>query len=210
MERDVTRRHSKTMNIKKTLPAVAGFFIASAALAAEQFLPTPPPSAYVDAESSVNVPLPTTEGRHIKLTLAFDSSPSNAVQVAFGRDLNGSETLEPEETELIVGCDCGAWFIQEELGERASCPFVLPLGRWASCPSGSFIGERASRPFVLDVTCEISTGPSPVSNGRFHIRQARTLADRWTLAKVTTHNLADTNLTVTADFYTKGMKLILR
>ena len=175
MERDVTRRHSKTMNIKKTLPAVAGFFIASAAFAAEQFLPTPPPSEFVDAESSVNVPLPTTEGRHINLTLAFDPSPSNAVQVAFGRDLNGSETLEPEETELIVGCDCGAWFGRDE---------------------GRGMSHEGWR---------VSDGV-----GTIHLKQPRELADRWTLAKVTTHNLVGTNLTVTADFYAKGMKLILR
>ena len=175
MERDVPRRHSKTMNIKKTLPAVAGFFIASAAFADEQFLPTPPPSEFVDAESSANVPLPTTEGRHLNLTLAFDPSPSNAVQVAFGRDLNGSETLEPEETELIVGCDCGAWFGRDE---------------------GRGMSHEGWR-----VRDEVGT---------IHLKQPRELAERWTLAKVTTHNLADTNLTVTADFYTKGMKLILR
>ena len=163
------------MNIKKTLPAVAGFFIASAAFADEQFLPTPPPSEFVDAESSVNVPLPTTEGRHINLTLAFDSTPSNAVLVAFGRDLHGSETLEPEETDLTVGCDCGVWFGRDE---------------------GRGMSHEGWR-----VRDEVGT---------IHLKQPLELADRWTLAKVTTHNLADTNLMVTADFYTKGMKLILR
>ena len=176
MERDVTRRHSETMNIKKTLPAVAGFFIASAALAAEQFLPTPTPSAYVDAESSVNVPLPTTEGRHIKLTLAFDSSPSNAVQVAFGRDVNGSETLESEETDLIVGCDCG-----------------LPVVGVESSGSCSVVGSTAT-PTIYTFT----------------LKQPKDVSSRYNLAKVTTHNLSDTNLTVTADFYTKGTTLILR
>ena len=184
---------------KCTGPLCAGYLaLALVASAAEQSLPTPPPSAFVDAESSVNVPIPTDQGRHINLTLAFEPTPSNAVQVAFGRDLNGSETLEPEETDLIVGCDCGAWFIQDE------------LGRWASRPSETFIGKRASCPFVLDVACESSDEPSPVWNCRFHIRQAQAVADRWTLAKVTTHNLAETNLTVIADFYAKGMKLILR
>ena len=195
MERDVTRRHSKTMNIKKTLPAVAGFFIASAALAAEQFLPTPPPSAYVDAESSVNVPLPTTEGRHIKLTLAFDSSPSNAVQVAFGRDLNGSETLEPEETDLIVGCDCGEPFVRDEVKVRGE-------------------GEQRNVQVSFEEQeSDHNCSPSPstfTSLLAFHIRQAQSFSDRYNLAKVTTHNLSDTNLTVTVDFYTKGTALILR
>ena len=176
MERDVTRRHLETMNIKKTLPAVAGFFIASAAFADEQFLPTPPPSEFVDAESSVNVPLPTTEGRHINLTLAFDPSPSNAVQVAFGRDLNGSETLESEETDLIVGCDCG-----------------LPVVGVESSGSCSVVGSTAT-PTIYTFT----------------LKQPKEVSSRCNLAKVTTHNLSDTNLTVTADFYTKGTTLILR
>ena len=185
------------MNIKKTLPAVAGFFIASAAFAAEQFLPTPPPSEFVDAESSVNVPLPTTEGRHINLTLAFYPSPSNAVQVAFGRDFNEDNDLAPEETDLIVGCDCGVPFIRNEVKVRGE-------GEQWNVQISSAETEEGG-----DHLCS----PSPstfTSHLTFHIRQAQAVADRWTLAKVTTHNLADTNLTVTADFYTKGMKLILR
>ena len=185
MERDVTRRHSKTMNIRKTLPAVAGFFIASAALAAEQFLPTPPPSEFVDAESSVNVPLPTTEGRYIKLTFSFDPSPSNAVQVAFGCDVDADGDLAPEETELIVGCDCGE---------------IQVKGR----------GEGEQRNVQVsfeEQESDLHCSPSPLT---FTLKQSRIVSDRWTLAKVTTHNLADTNLAVTADFYTKGTKLILR
>ena len=161
---------------KCTGPLCAGYLaLALVASAAEQSLPTPPLSAFVDAESSVNVPIPTDQGRHINLTLAFEPTPSNAVQVAFGRDLNGSETLEPEETDLIVGCDCGAWFGRDE-------------GRGMSHEGWRVRNEV----------------------GTIHLKQPRELAERWTLAKVTTHNLADTNLTVTADFYTKGMKLILR
>ena len=183
MERDVTRRHSKTMNIKKTLPAVAGFFIASAVIAAERTLPTPPPSAYADGESSVNVPLPTTEGRHINLTLAFDPSPSNAVQVAFGRDVDADGDLAPEETELIVGCDCGEWFSREEGVAGGRSPTV----EWTRILSATT---------TTTYNCEL--------------KQPKAVSSRWTLAKVTTHNLADTNLAVTADFYTKGTKLILR
>ena len=45
-------------------------------------LPTPPPSDFVDAESSLTVPLPTTKGSHIRLTLAFDPSPTNTAPIA--------------------------------------------------------------------------------------------------------------------------------
>ena len=94
---------------KKLVPAVyAGVFAAATAVAGSiHQLPMPPPSEYVDAESSVNVSLPTNEGRRIRLTLGFDPSPTNAVQVAFGCDADGNGDLAPEETALRVGVDCG-------------------------------------------------------------------------------------------------------
>ena len=162
---------------------------ATMAFASTEMLQNPPPSEFVDAESSVNVPIPTDEGRHLKLTIAFEPTPSNAVQVAFGRDLNGSETLEPEETEMIVGCDCGVPVVRDEV-------------------KGSGEGEQRNVQVSFEEQGEDNhCSPSPLT---FTLKQSRIVSDRWTLAKVTTHNLADTNLTVTADFYTKGMKLILR
>ena len=163
------------------------------AAASQSNLPTPPPSAFVDAESSVTVPIPTDQGRHINLTIAFEPTPSNAVQVAFGRDLNGSETLEPEETELIVGVDCGEIQVKVE---------------------GEGEGEQRNVQVSFEEQeSDLHCSPSPTtftSHPAFHIRQAQACAERWTLAKVTTHNLADTNLTVTAEFYTSGAALILR
>ena len=55
-----------------------------------------------------------------------------------GRDTNGDECLEPEETELVVGNDCGAWFVRDELtGQEESDP---------QPPSG---GQPSSRTFAL-------------------------------------------------------------
>ena len=84
-------------------------------------------------------------------------SPTNAVQVAFGRDADADGDLAPEETEVRVGCDCGEW-----------------LGG----------GEGA-----FDLKCPKLS---------------------WNLAKVTTHNVAATNVAVFAKFYNTGFRLILR
>ena len=173
---------------KHQLALCAGLLtIAASAFATEHMLTTPPPSEFGDAESSVTVPIPTDQGRHLNLTIAFEPTPSNAVQVALGRDLNGSETLEPEETELIVGCDCGLPVVGVE--RSGSCSVVGV----ESCGSCGYADPTAT----------------PIIH-TFPLKQSRIVADRWTLAKVTTHNLAGTNLTVTADFYTKGTTLILR
>ena len=147
---------------KNRLPVVCAGLLAfaTAASAALRPLPTPGPSECVDAESSVNVPLPTNDGRHIHLTLAFEPSPTNAVQVAFGNDANADGDLAPEETALRVGCDCGVWFGGDE--------------------------------------------------GVFNLKQPMNPAKRWNLAKVTTHNTADTNVTVTAKFYKPGLMILVR
>ena len=148
-----------TRKARSTAPAVCAGVLAFAAsaFAGLRTLPTPPQSEFADAESSAVVALPVNEGRHIRLTVAFDPSPTNAVQVAFGNDANGDEDLGPEETDLVVGCDCGEWFGGGE--------------------------------------------------GVFDLKQPKS---RWSLAKVTTHNVAATNVTVTAKFTNPGFRLILR
>ena len=145
MERGVKRRHTTTMktNKKRTkLPVLCAGLIASAAtaFAGEQNIPTPSPSGYVDTESSVDVPITdwTRLRRRFTLALAANTSPTGCVQVAFGRDTNGDECLEPEETELVVGNDCGAWFVRDELtGQEDTDP---------QPPSG---GQPSSRTFAL-------------------------------------------------------------
>ena len=146
-------------------------------------MPTPPPSEYVDAESSVNVPLPTNEGCHIRLTLAFDPSPTNAVQVAFGNDANADGDLAPEETVVRLGVDCGVPFVREEVVVGSPSPTV----EWSD---------------ILSTTT--------TTNYNCELKQPKAVSARWNLAKVTTHNIADTNVTVTAKFYSTGFALILR
>lgn len=146
-------------------------------------MPTPPPSEFADAESSASVPIPTDEGRLLRLTFAFVPSPTNAVQVALGNDDNRDENLEPEETRLVVGCDCGEWFARRErgmaAGEQAAWGVVTTNGR-----------QQIVRSCVLN--------------------QSKDAAERWSLARVTTHNVADTNVAVTAKFFNPGTALILR
>ena len=183
------------MTICKLKPALfAGLAVlASAVVAAEHDLPNPSPSEFVDAESSVNVPLPTDEGRRIRLTLAFASTPSNAVQVAFGNDLNGSENLEPEETELVLGVDCGEPFVRNEVKVRGEGE------QWNAHISFSETEQESN----------LDCSPSP-SSFTFAFKQPAAVINRLTHAKVTTHNLADTNLVVTAEFYNRGQVLFLR
>ena len=183
------RQKMKTQKKKSTPALFAGLAVAAVAAAGSTHqLATPPPSEYVDAESSVNITLPTNEGRHIKLTLAFDPSPTNAVQVAFGRDDDGDGDLAPEETVVRVGCDCGEIQVKVE-GEGEQW-------NWSTYSAGQSEQEG-------NILCS----PSPLT---FTLKQPKAVAARWDLAKVTTHNVDGTNVAVTAKFYSTGFALILR
>ena len=74
-----------------------------------------PPAVHADTETVTNVPF--TVALDAAGRFAFDLScratPSNNVEVAFGTDANGNGVLEPEETDRVVGWDCGAWFVRE-------------------------------------------------------------------------------------------------
>ena len=96
-------------------------------------LQTEPP--FADREASGDAALPDAGGagqgfRVFKLTLAFASSPSNNVQAAFGRDsLPTDGALAAEETDFIVGWDCGEWFLRPRgLTERFAVPAAATNG----------------------------------------------------------------------------------
>ncbi len=80
-----------------------------------------PLSQHADTETTTNVPFAAaldTVGR-FSLTLTCRATPSNNVEVAFGVDRNGNGVLELDETERVVGWDCGSWFMRK--GSDGDC-----------------------------------------------------------------------------------------
>ncbi|MGN0887925.1 MAG: hypothetical protein ACI4UY_03490 [Kiritimatiellia bacterium] len=87
-----------------------------------------PPVTHADTEVMTNVPF--TVALDVSGRFAFDLScratPSNNVEVAFGTDANGNGVLEPEETDRVVGWDCGSWFTRK--GADGACQ--MENGEW--------------------------------------------------------------------------------
>lgn len=74
-----------------------------------------PPAVHADTETVTNVPFATAldvAGR-LSFGLVCRATPSNNVEVAFGRDADGNGMLDVGEEDCIVGWDCGAWFVRE-------------------------------------------------------------------------------------------------
>jgi len=74
--------------------------------------------SFADREVSGDAALPagrTNDLRTFRLELAFDATPSNNVQAAFGRDdLPADGFLAAEETDFIIGWDCGECFLRPQ------------------------------------------------------------------------------------------------
>ena len=78
-------------------------------------------SEFADTEvtvcHSLDQTMPSVCG--LKFDLAFDGTPSNNVEITFGRDEDGDGSLSFWESDIRVGWDCGRYFIERvPTGER--------------------------------------------------------------------------------------------
>ena len=92
----------------------------------------------VDTEVSTNVPLScaTENARHLLVSLELAGTPSNNVEVAFGRDVNTNGVLEVGEIGMTVGWECGRWKVREGLGGLGGLEGLGGLGglEWTAEP----------------------------------------------------------------------------
>ena len=77
-------------------------------------IPTQPVSSYADTEVSTNVVLQTglSDVREVKLHLQLEGTPTNDLEVAFGRDVNTNGVLDVSEVETVYGWRGGRYFIE--------------------------------------------------------------------------------------------------
>ena len=86
-----------------------------------------PPPQFIDTEVSATHRLDQSAFglRGLDFRLDFNGTPSNNVEVAFGRDLDANGALAPHETDVVVGWECGRYFIERfRTGERIEEPNV--------------------------------------------------------------------------------------
>ena len=185
-----------TLKMKKTLATlVASLALACAVFAAERTLPTPPASSFPDTESSLCVPLPDwpTLGRRVTFTLTANTTPSNCVQVALGQDTDSDGDLEPEETMLRIGVDCGVPFTRNEVKVRGE-------GEQRNVQISSIETEQEPN---------LNCPPSP-STFTFSFKQPSAVSARFTFAKVTTRGHGNSATEIAAEITRPGVALLIR
>ena len=105
-------------------------FAAAAGLCSFGLEITPlPPSDFPDTEIATNFPFAVAAPSHrLAFSLEFQSTVSNSLEVAIGRDANEDGELSLDEASLAVGYDCGEWFVRSAANDSVLCETLLHEG----------------------------------------------------------------------------------
>ena len=109
----------------KRLIVLAGCLAAAAAHARFTCPERLPRGEYADTEATTNVPFAfgPQGAKHFKFDLCLAGTPSNNVQLAFGRDADLDGALSAGETDMAFAWDCGGWRIVDgATGEAIHSP----------------------------------------------------------------------------------------
>ena len=95
----------------KRLVFTVACLASAAACGAEAVLGGMPRCEYADTEAATNVPFAFLDSRvrDFRFELDFAATPSNNVQLAFGRDLDSDGVLAADEADMTFAWDCGGW-----------------------------------------------------------------------------------------------------
>jgi len=112
----------------KKLVCLLSIFTAVCVLGFE--VPTLPPSPFPDTEAVTNLPLVVLaeSPRRLRFSVELPASPSNNVEVAIGRDADCNGRLSLDESNVVVGYDCGEWFVRSAAKDSVTCEAVPSSG----------------------------------------------------------------------------------
>ena len=122
----------------RTTLAIAAAAMCGSAAAAKLQPATLPRGEWLDTEVSTNICFALDElGASVfNFSLAFDATPSNNVEVAFGKDADGDGALGVCEASLSFAWDCGEWRLRALVSASADGGQETKLVEWQSPATG--------------------------------------------------------------------------
>ena len=98
--------------------------LAATFLAAALVVPSMPPPEYDDCEVVTNCVFDASrqDAKEFAVRIELDATPSNGVEVIFGRDADGDGILSRTEETMSIGYGCGEWKVANLVtGDTVSC-----------------------------------------------------------------------------------------
>ena len=168
---------------------------------------SPGAALFADTEASTNVPPPACGGDpHVfGFTLEFNGTASNAVDVAFGVDVDGDNVLAPEETRLVMGWDCGEWFVRNETG----CEEMITPASVVSGPQTLRVSIRAGRGGRVS-SVDIRAGDSPLFAALSSVPPMWLHDCSWNLCRIASHGMDAHDASFFVSSSPDGLRVIVR
>ena len=165
-----------------------------------------PRSPFADTEVTTNCPFSFASPFVVdfRLTMEFESTPSNNVQIAFGRDSDADGVLSAGETDMILAWDCGEWML---IGTHALPSAVLPsvdtnahkVLRWDL----HLRGRRPKSIVLAENGQSLFPDPVPAPEPWFYGRD-------WNMFRLTARGIDDPAESFAVDLNEKGALILLR
>ena len=92
--------------------AKLGLLLAALALSANAAtisIPQPTPNAFADGDATASADFSIEAPGTLSATIGFTASPTNCVELVFGRDSNLDSALDWPEASFKIGWDAGEW-----------------------------------------------------------------------------------------------------
>ena len=186
------------------------FLFAFAAIRSVSALTVPDllPPVFADTEVSTNVAMRAwgENTRLFNVSLSFDATPSNNVQVAFGTDESADGNLSDEETGMTLGWDCGSWFVS---GSAVS-------NRFAAAPAGTETRKELSFQALgadgLPRALELTDGTTPLAFAGLDLSPpppAWMFSKDWNLLKVVARGTDEQNEQIVVELTNDAVMLLL-
>ena len=178
--------------------------VASAVFALPPVRPVLPPVAHADTETVTNVPFMAWQEHAGKFTFSLTcrTTSTNNVQAAFGTDADGDGVLSLEESDLVVGWDCGTWFVQNGFdGDRIESTGVA--GDEQTLVWTAKLSPRTATPMQVTAT----VGGFPVFGG---VDAGLFCRKTWNMLRLTGRGLAASGETLTVRVLPDSLFMIMR
>ena len=164
-----------------------------------------PPWEMADTEVSTNCSFTfeKTNVKHLRIELDCIGTPSNNVQVAFGRDANTNGVLDVSETGFAVGWDCGEWVLRDS-----------GTNEW--CAASATTNDMKSLAFDLGIARAKPRRVSALENGEPLVwtvpgKLPRSLyCNEWDTLRLTVRGIDPPEESVRAQVVVEGFKLMVK
>lgn len=168
-----------------------------------------PAPEFADTEVTAHHRLDQTGGgvRTLDFWLSFDGTPSNNVEVAFGTDADADGRLAPQETDVVIGWECGRYFVERfRTGERVEEDGVGTNGIARTLDWHYRVGKDKVEFKAFTVTNETGVAFADLSVARPEWLYGRD----WNLMRMTARGVDVQNERFFVDIQFKGFVMTLR